>query len=87
MEQMEQITFTGENGEEIVYYVVDETRINGTNYLLVAESMEDEAEAYILRDVSPQESDEAVYEFVEDDTEWEALYKVFAESMEDIELV
>ena len=82
---MEKLEFIDENGEKIELFVVDETRINGVNYLLVSESdsEDEEAEAYILKDVSEAVSEEAVYEFVEDDSELEAVGKVFSELMDD----
>ena len=84
---MDQITITDENGESIDFYVLEESRINGTDYILVTDSEADEdGEAYILRDCSKESDAEAVYEFVEDDTELEALYKVFGELLEDVEI-
>ena len=84
---MDQITITDENGESIDFYVLEESRINGTDYILVTDSEADEdGEAYILRDCSEESDAEAVYEFVEDDTELEALYKVFGELLEDVEI-
>lgn len=82
---MEKLEFIDENGEKIEFFIVDETRINGINYLLVSESdsEDEEAEAYILKDVSEAGSEEAVYEFVEDDSELEAVGKVFSELMDD----
>lgn len=85
---MERIAFTvPETGEEVEFYVVEETRINGMNYLLVTESDdEEEADAYILKDLSKNEEEEAMYEIVEEDGELEAVSKVFAELMDDIDL-
>lgn len=82
---MEKLEFIDENGEKIEFFIVDETRINGINYLLVFESdsEDEEAEAYILKDVSEAVSEEAVYEFVEDDSELEAVGKVFSELVDD----
>ena len=80
---MEKIIFETEDGA-VEFYVLDETKINNTNYILVADSMEDEAEAMILKDVSTQEDSEAVYVPVEDDTELDAVAGVFAESLGDI---
>lgn len=80
---MEKIAFETEEGTA-QFYVLDETRINNTNYILVADSMEDEAEAMILKDVSTQEDTEAVYVPVEDDTELNAVAGVFAESLGDV---
>ena len=51
------------------------------------ESMDDEeAEAYILKDVSDSADPEAAYEFVEDDEELEGVSKIFAELLEDIDI-
>lgn len=59
--------------------------LTGINYLLVSESdnEDEEAEAYILKDTSDAASEEAVYEFVEEDSELEAVGKVFSELMDD----
>lgn len=85
---MERITFTmPESGEEAEFFIVEQTRINGRNYLLVTESDdEEEAEAYILKDLSESGETEAVYEIVDEDGELEAISKVFAELLDDIEL-
>ena len=82
---MERLEFIDDNGEKTQFYVIEETRINGINYLLVSESVDEneEAEAYILKDTSDAASEEAVYEFVEEDSELEAVGKVFSELMDD----
>lgn len=78
------IEFETEDGEKIPFFVLEETKINGMNYLLVTDSKEDEAEAYIMREVKDEEN-QTVYEIVEDDTELEAISKVFAELLDDVE--
>ena len=67
----EKIVFIDEDGNEVEMYVVEETRINNVNYLLVTEDEgdEEEAEAYILKDISKGEDEEAVYEMVVEDSE------------------
>ena len=66
---------------------MEETRIAGVSYLLVTESEDDEeAEAYILKDLSEDGETEARYVFVEDDQELEAVSKIFAELLEDVDL-
>ncbi|MCF0229630.1 MAG: DUF1292 domain-containing protein [Parasporobacterium sp.] len=89
MEQNGKIVFKDENGQEDVFYIIEETRLGNVNYLMVTEDGDDseEAEAYILKDVSKPEDTEAVYEFVEDDRELDALAKVFAELLEDTDIV
>ena len=82
------ITFTDENGNEIEFEIIDETRINGVNYILVTDKVEDEeADAYILKDVSSDEDEDAVYEMVEEESEIDYIGKVFSELLEDVEFV
>ena len=48
---MEKITFIPENEEEAVeFYVLEETRIGGVDYILVTDSEEGDAECLILKD-------------------------------------
>lgn len=84
---MEQIKITAEDGENIDLFVIEQTRVNGMNYLLVAESEDDEAEAYILKDTSNEDAVEAVYEFVEDEEELDSLARIFSELIDDAEIV
>lgn len=86
---MEKIKFNvSETGEEVEFYIVDETKINGVNYLLVTESDDEneDAEAYILKDLSEEADAEAIYEILEEDDEIEYVSKIFAELLEDIDL-
>lgn len=82
------ITLTTDNGETVDFYVLEETRINGRNYLLVTDAADedDEGECYILKDLSKQEEALALYEFVEDDNEIDYLYKIFSELLEDADV-
>ena len=88
MTQEEKITLQTEDGELVDFYVLEETRINGMNYLMVMDSEDDEedGECYILKDVSKAEDSDAVYEFVENDDELDYLYRIFTELMEDMEV-
>lgn len=72
--------------EAVGFFVVEETRINGVSYLLVTETEDDEADAYILKDLSKDGETEASYVFVEDDNELEAVSKIFAELLEDVDI-
>ena len=49
---MEKITFVTDDGGKEEFYVEEQTRINGVNYILVSDSKDDEANAYILKDIS-----------------------------------
>lgn len=84
----EKIIFVDEDGNEIEMYVIEETRINNVNYLLVTDDEGDseEAEAYILKDISNGEDEEAVYEIVDDESEVDYIGRVFSELLEDIDI-
>ncbi|MCI9283796.1 MAG: DUF1292 domain-containing protein [Lachnospiraceae bacterium] len=85
--QEEKITLQTEEGEAVDFYVVEETRINGMNYLMVTDSeTEEDGECYVLKDVSCSEDSEAVYEFVENDDELDYLYRIFTELLEDVDV-
>lgn len=78
-----------ETNEEVEFYIIEETRISGINYLLVTEEADDseeEAEAYILKDISKEDDSDANYIIVEDDEELDSVGKVFAELLDDIDL-
>ena len=88
MEEYGKLVMTDENGCEDVFYIIEETRIAGVSYIMVTDSPDEEpeADAYILKDVSSPESEEAVYEFVEDDAELKAIADVFAQLLEDTDI-
>lgn len=85
---MEKIIFTLEDGEEVEFYILEQTRLGGIDYILVTDTQDDEGEAYIMKDISAQGEAEAVYEFVEDDTELDAVAAIFADMLgeDDIDL-
>lgn len=85
MAQDEKIKLVTDDGEELEFYVLEETRINGMNYLLVTDAEDDgeDAECYILKDKSRPEDAEAIYEFVEEDNELDYLFRIFSELLED----
>lgn len=84
---MEKIKFTFEDTkEEVEFFVLEQTRISGKNYILVTDSEEDEAECLILKDTSAPEDTESVYEIVEDDVELSSVLKVFEELLEDVDI-
>ena len=75
-DKTDMITMLTDSGESVDFYVLEETRINAVNYLLVTDAPEDQdGECYILKDVSGQQDAEAVYEFVEDDRELDGLHR------------
>lgn len=60
--------------------------MNGYNYLLVTDSQDDEAQAYILKDLSKDTDPQASYVMVEDDREFEVISRLFADMLEDVDL-
>ena len=83
---MDKIKFVTETGETVEFYVEEQTRVGGRDYLLVTDSLEDEASAYILRDMSSDGDQEAEYVMVEDDEELEAISRLFAQMMDDVDI-
>ncbi len=69
------------------WFVVDETRINGCNYILVADAPEGDAECMILKDTAPAESKESVYEELEDEEELRIVAGMFEEALSDTSIV
>lgn len=86
MSQRESIKMLSPDGEVLSFYVVEQTRINNISYLLV-EDAGDEGEAYILKETSGDSTaQESVFEFVEDDNEFEALSKVFEALLDEMDI-
>lgn len=81
----EKIVFTTEDGEDMEFYILEETTISGVNYLLVTDSDEEEADALIFRERSSDDN-ETTYDVVDDDEELKAISKVFEELLEDIDI-
>ena len=84
---MEKVIFTDpETNEKIEFFVIEQTQINGTKYLLVAEDDAEDSPAYILEELA-DEDDDIVYSFVEDDDRLESLGKIFAELLDDADVI
>lgn len=86
MSEEKKIILETEEGEAVDFYVLEETRINGMNYLLVTDTEDEDGECYILKDRSKAEEADALYEFVEDDDEIDYLFKIFTELMDDMDV-
>jgi len=85
---VEKITFTpdGADGEAVDFYVLEQTRIGGVNYILVTEEEEGDGEALILKDLSSDGEAESIYAIVEDEKELAAIADVFSDMMDDVTL-
>ena len=81
---MDKIQFMDpQTGETVEFAVEEQTVLNGITYLLVSDSNEEgDCNAYILKEIST-EDEETLYEVVEDDVEFSAIAKVFAELMDE----
>ena len=55
---MEKIIFQSDDGTTAKFYVEEQTNIAGVTYLLVSDSQDEEADAYILKDISAPGSTE-----------------------------
>lgn len=84
-ERTDCITMVTEDGDEVVFSVLEETRIHGKDYLLVTDAPED-GECYILKDVSGENDSEALFEFVEDDRELDGVMGIFEELLKDADV-
>ncbi len=88
-EELRTVPFTTEDGEEIDMYVLEETTLQGVQYILVTEDLSDDSEeavVTIMKEEKQQDEDEfAVYNIVENEDELQAVAKIFAELMEDVD--
>ena len=84
---MEKITFTFEDTNETVdFFVLEQTKLNGATYLLVADNESDDAECLILKETVSGNEQDNLYDIVEDDNELTAVSKVFEELLEDVDI-
>lgn len=78
------IHFVTEDGENIDFTIIDETKLNGVSYILVTDSLDDESgDCYIMKDISDKDDEEANYIFVEDEKELDAVFEIFQNMMDD----
>ena len=84
---MEKVIFTDpETNEAVSFFVLEQTQLNGMKYLFVTEEEEGDGDAYILKELREEDGGEIVYEMVEDDEELQAVYKVFEQMLDDVDL-
>lgn len=87
MAKLEKITFNPEGEEPVEFYVLEQTRIGGYNYILVTDFEEGDGEALILKDLSKDGEEESVFTIVSDDEELDAVAGVFQNMMDDVTFV
>ena len=84
---MEKIKFMSEElKEEVEFFILEQTKINGISYILVTDSERGDAQCLILRDMTPADEKDSIYEIVDDDDELGVISKVFEELLEDVDI-
>ena len=83
---MEKITFRPEGEEAVEFYVLEQTRIGGFNYILVTDSEKGDGEALSMKDISADGEEESIFDIVTDDAELDAVAGVFSNMLDDVEL-
>jgi predicted class III extradiol MEMO1 family dioxygenase len=85
---MEKIILNGsEENDEIELYVIEETRFNEQDYLLVTDEPDEEAEeadVMVMRRIADEDGT-STYEFVEDEQELSCVFDIFVELIEDLD--
>ncbi len=84
---MEKIKFQVNETETAEFFVLEQTRIGGTDYILVTDMEDGDGEALILKDLSKPEDKNGLYEIVSDDKELRAVAAVFEKLVDDITFV
>ena len=82
---MEKIVFKDDEGNRLELYPLESTRLGGVDYLLASDVETGDGECYILKDLSDPDSEEAVYEMVEDEHTLDLLLNIFSELVEDVD--
>lgn len=77
--------FLDDEGQEIELYVLEQTTLAGKNYLLTADSLEDDGVVMIMKEVE-LEDDMVSYEFVEDEEELKIISGIFNELTDEFEV-
>lgn len=81
MAEEEKITLVDEDGSDLSFYVLEQTKFLGKEYLLVTETLESD-EVFLLKESRSQKED-SVYVFVEDEQELLVVSELFEELLED----
>jgi len=82
---MEKILFQAMDEEPVEFYVLEQTTVAGVNCILVTDTEEGDGDALILKDISEQDAQEAVYDIVSEDKELNAIAEIFENLLDDVE--
>ncbi|MDO4488249.1 MAG: DUF1292 domain-containing protein [Eubacteriales bacterium] len=81
--QDDKIVMLMDDGSEVEFTILESTILGGVGYILVTDAPDDEdGDCYVMKDVSGPDDEEAIYESVEDDDEYEAVFNVFSELLD-----
>jgi hypothetical protein len=88
MTKEDSISFLTDDNTEVEFFILEQTTINGRNYLLVTDDPagEEDTIVYIMKEVASSEEDLVSYEFVEEGEELYSVGKVFEQLMEDADI-
>ena len=84
---MDKVTFQKNETETVEYYILEQTRISGINYLLVTDTEEGDGEAIILKEISKAEDEIGGYTDDLTDKEFEVVVPIFENLLEDVDLI
>ncbi|MBR0381672.1 MAG: DUF1292 domain-containing protein [Eubacterium sp.] len=91
MKHYESIPFLTDNGEEVEFFILEQTTVGGSDYLLVEENSGDsdgDELVYIMKkSEEPGADDLASYSFVEDDEELSLVMKIFEQLLDDTDII
>ena len=82
-EELNVLTLTDENGDEINFEYLDCIEYNGVEYLILAPEGDEEGETVIL-EVQPVDEENENYIGVDDEAVLEAVFGIFKEKYKDI---
>ena len=92
MDDMEEIfdtiQMTDDEGNAVEFTIIDGVEVEGTSYLLVIETENlenDTSEASILKETA-EDGENLIYEFIDDDDEFEKIAAIFQENEEGYEI-
>ncbi len=82
------VVFNTEDNNQVEFYVLEQTKLNGCTYILVtdADGLDEEGTAYILKDTSGDTDEAALFDLVEDEKELQLVAKIFEELLDDVEI-
>ncbi len=84
MVKMEKIILNTDGDSPLEYYVLEQTRIGGVDYLLLSDVADGDGEALILKDISGDGEEEGMFVTITDENELSAVAEVFENMLEDV---